>query len=68
MSTRKKTPYTKKVKRVSGSAATIYGLTPGRTYCFQVRALAGSSVGFKGGHACKPTIRALSAPRGGRTR
>jgi len=65
MSTREKTPYTKKVKRVSGSAATISGLSPGRTYCFQVRALAGSSVGFKGGHACKPTIRSLSAPRAG---
>ena len=66
MSTREKTPYTKKVKRVSGSTATIYGLSPGRTYCFQVRALAGSSVGFKGGHACKPTIRSLSATRGTR--
>ena len=40
-------------------------MKPGETYCFQVRALAGSSVGFKGGHACKPTIRSLSAPRGG---
>jgi endonuclease/exonuclease/phosphatase family metal-dependent hydrolase len=66
MSTREQTPYTKKVKRVSGSGATIRGLAPGRTYCFQVRALAGSSVGFKGGHACKPTIRSMSAVGGTR--
>ena len=60
LSTHEKTPYTRKVKTSSRTTATVGGLVPGRTYCFQVRAKAGSSVGFKGAHACKPTIRSLA--------
>ena len=56
-SIREKTPYTTLVKRSTGPTTTIGGLVPGKTYCFQVRAKAGSRVGFKGAHACKPTIR-----------
>ena len=45
--------------------ATVSGLATGKVYCFQVRARAGSSVGMRSAHTCKPTIRArapLSGP------
>ena len=60
----KQTPYTKLVKRTTGRRTTVGGLVPGRTYCFQVRAKAGSSVGFRSAHTCKPTIRAAAEPSG----
>jgi len=63
-STREKTPYTKLVKRSTGSTTRIGGMVPGKTYCFQVRAKAGSRVGFRGAHACKPTIRSRAAVSG----
>ena len=46
-----------KVETPTGPSATVTGMNPGQTYCFQVRAKAGSSVGMRSAHTCKPTIR-----------
>jgi len=48
----------------TGHSATIGGLSTGKTYCFQVRAKAGSSVGYRSAHTCKPTIRGHSSASG----
>ncbi len=45
------------VETSTGTSATVTGMTPGKTYCFQVRARAGSSFGMRSAHTCKPTIR-----------
>ena len=55
--------YAKTPKNVSGPTATVGGLTPGETYCFQVRGNASSSVG-RSSVTCHPTIRAQSATTG----
>ena len=47
-----------KVRTTAGTTATVTGMPPGKTYCFQVRGTAGSSIGMRSPHACKPTIRA----------
>ena len=51
-------------RSVSGTAATVSGLTPGETYCFQVQGKAGSSLGLRSAVTCHPTIRAQSAITG----
>jgi endonuclease/exonuclease/phosphatase family metal-dependent hydrolase len=48
----------------TGTSATVTGMNPGQTYCFQVRAKAGSSVGMRSAHTCKPTIREQTAISG----
>jgi endonuclease/exonuclease/phosphatase family metal-dependent hydrolase len=53
-----------RVKTTTSPTATVTGMATGKTYCFQVRAKAGSSVGMRSAHTCKPTIRAQSAIRG----
>ncbi len=63
-STRKNMSGATKVKTSTGTSATVTGMTPGKTYCFQVRARAGSSFGMRSAHTCKPTIRAQAPIRG----
>ena len=53
-----------KVKTSTGTAATVTGMTPGKTYCFFVRGTSGSSIGGQSAHTCKPTIRAQSSMSG----
>ena len=53
-----------KVKTSTGTAATVTGMTPGKTYCFFVRGRSGSSIGPRSAHTCKPTIRAQSSLSG----
>jgi endonuclease/exonuclease/phosphatase family metal-dependent hydrolase len=56
--------YSSIVKKSTHASATITGLTPGRTYCFQVRGRAGKTVGARSAHTCKPTIRAMGTVNG----
>src|SRR5688500_632157 len=51
-------------RSVSGTTATVSGLQPGETYCFQVQGKAGSSLGIRSSVTCHPTIRAQSAITG----
>ena len=56
--------YRRVARSVSGSAATVSGLKPGQTYCFQVQGKAGSKLGLRSAVTCHPTIRARSAVSG----
>ena len=51
-------------RSVSGTAATVSGLKPGETYCFQVQGKAGSKLGLRSAVTCHPTIREQSAITG----
>ena len=51
-------------RSVSGTAATVSGLKPGQTYCFQVQGKSGSKLGLRSAVTCHPTIRARSAATG----
>ncbi len=46
----------------------ITRLTPGKTYCFQVRALRGSSYGYRSQRSCKPTPVSTGAKTGTKMR
>lgn len=46
------------VENPTSNAVTVTGMTPGKMYCFQVRATVGTSHGVFSAHTCKPTIRA----------
>jgi len=56
-STHKNMSYRKVARSVSGTRATVSGLKPGQTYCFQVQGKAGSKLGLRSTVTCHPTIR-----------
>ena len=56
--------YRSVARSVRGTAATVSGLKPGRTYCFQVQGRAGSKFGQRSAVTCHPTIRARGAATG----
>jgi endonuclease/exonuclease/phosphatase family metal-dependent hydrolase len=47
----------RRVAEAGVSTATVSGLQPGASYCFQVRAMAGRTAGLRSARTCKPTIR-----------
>lgn len=53
-----------RVSRTSSNSASITRMRPGKTYCFQVRALARSAPGRRSARTCKPTIRKQSPVSG----
>ena len=56
--------YRTNARSVSGTAATVSGLKPGETYCFQVQGKAGTKLGLRSAVTCHPTIREQSAATG----
>jgi endonuclease/exonuclease/phosphatase family metal-dependent hydrolase len=57
---------TRKIPATSGSRMTyvLSGLTPGRTYCVQIRGKRGKYYGKRSRRTCKPTIVAQGTPSG----
>lgn len=47
----------RRIATPEANTATVTGLRPGVSYCFQVRAMAGRSAGLRSARTCKPTIR-----------
>ena len=60
----KRMSYRTVARSVSGTTATVSGLKPGQTYCFQVQGRAGSKFGLRSAVTCHPTIRARGAATG----